>query len=154
VGEVIVNPEGHIMSNVCVISGRISGYGPKLRPLPSGKWELNFTLCCDEPGRDGQVYTTYVPVLVYGAQCEPLTESLEPHDVVLVTGKLAWTKKTTKDGQKSGLAVTCFGVEVLVKSEVPVGVTDDLEPPPESESTTEPPVKVRRPRVPCGIRTR
>ena len=47
------------MSNVVVISGKISDYGPKLRPLPSGKWELNFTLCCDEPGRDGQVYTTY-----------------------------------------------------------------------------------------------
>jgi hypothetical protein len=58
------------MSNVCVISGRISDYGPKLRPLPSGKWEMSFTFCCDEPGRDGQTYTTYVPVTVYGSQVE------------------------------------------------------------------------------------
>jgi single-stranded DNA-binding protein len=79
------------VSNVVVISGRISDYGLKLRPLPSGKWELNFTLCCDEPGWDEQVYTTYVPVLVYGSQCETLAESLEAHDVVLVTGKLSWT---------------------------------------------------------------
>jgi hypothetical protein len=30
---------------------------------------------------------------------------------VLITGKLSWTKKSTKDGEKSGLAVTTFGVE-------------------------------------------
>ena len=124
------------MSNVVVISGRISDYGPKLRPLPSGKWELALTLCCDEPGRDGQVYTLYIPVLVYGAQCEPLAESLEPHDVVLVTGKLGWTKKTTKDGEKSGLAVTTFGVEVLAKAEVSV-VAGEPEPPPESSTPPE-----------------
>lgn len=127
------------MSNICVISGRISDYGPKLRLLASGKWELNFTLCCDEPGRDGQVYTTFVPVLVYGAQCEPLAEALEPHDVVLVTGKLAWTKRTTKDGEKSGLAVTTFGVEVLAKAEVPVAAHES-----EPEPSTAPPQKARR----------
>jgi single-stranded DNA-binding protein len=132
------------VSNVVVISGKISDYGVKIRPLPSGKWELNFTLCCDEPGRDGQVYTTYVPVLVYGAQCEPLAESLEPHDVVLVTGKLAWTKKTTKDGEKSGLAVTTFNVEVLHKIETAAGVTADLQPGPDPEPTSEPPAKPRK----------
>jgi hypothetical protein len=46
------------MSNICVISGRISDYGPKLLPLPSGKWELSLTLCCDEPGRDGRAIAT------------------------------------------------------------------------------------------------
>jgi single-stranded DNA-binding protein len=132
------------MSNICVISGRISDYGPKLRLLPSGKWELSLTLCCDEPGRDGQVYTLFVPVLVYGTQCEPLAESLEPHDLVLVTGKLSWTKKTTKDGEKSGLAVTTFNVEVLIKAEVPATVTADLEPMPEPEPAPEPPAKPRR----------
>jgi hypothetical protein len=30
------------MSNICVISGRISDYGPKLRYLESGKPELAF----------------------------------------------------------------------------------------------------------------
>ena len=126
------------MSNICVISGRISDYGPKPRPLPSGKWELSLTLCSDEPSRDGQVYTTYIPVLCYGSQCEALAESLEPHDVVLVTGKLAWTKRTTKDGEKAGLAVTCFNVEILVKGEAPVEATSDEERP------VEPPVKPRR----------
>jgi single-stranded DNA-binding protein len=125
------------MSNICVISGRISSYGPKLRPLPSGKWELSFTLCCDEPGRDGQIYTTFIPVVVYGAQCEPLAESLEPNDIVLVTGKLSWTKK-----EKSALAVTTFAVEVLAKAEVPVAAAE-LEPERQQEPST-PPRKVRR----------
>lgn len=132
------------MSNLVVISGKISDYGPKLRQLPSGKWELTLTLCCDEIGRNGQVYTTYVPVLVYGSQCEPLAETLEPHDVVLVTGKLSWAKKTTRDGEKAGLAVTSFSVEVLVKAEMSVGVTADLDHPPEPASTPATPVKVRR----------
>jgi single-stranded DNA-binding protein len=101
------------MSNICILSGRISDYGPKLRYLESGKPELALTLCCDEPSRDGRMFTVYVPVLVYGNQCESLAETLEAGDVVLVTGKLAWTKKTTKDGEKSGLAVTTFAVEVL-----------------------------------------
>jgi hypothetical protein len=134
------------MSNVVVISGRISDYGPKLRPLPSGKWELSFTVCCDEPGRDGQTYTTYVPVLVHGAACETLAETLEPRDIVLVTGKLAWTKKISKGEEKSGLAVTTYGVEVLAKTEVPVEATADLEPMSDPEPEMEPPVKVRRPR--------
>jgi hypothetical protein len=135
------------VSNIVVISGRISDYGVKIRPLPSGKWEVTFTLCCDEPGRDGQVYTTYVPIVVYGAQCETLAESLEPHDVVLVTGKLGWTKKTTKDGEKSGLAVSTFGVEVLVKTEV-LDETVDVEPIPAEEPTPAPVPKVKRRAVP------
>jgi hypothetical protein len=36
---------------------------------------------------------------------------------VLITGKLAWAKKTTKDGEKSGLAVMTFGVEVLTHAD-------------------------------------
>jgi single-stranded DNA-binding protein len=132
------------MSNIVVISGRISDYGPKLRPLPSGKWELSLTLCCDDTGRDGQVYTTYIPVLIYGSQCEPLAESLEPHDLVLVTGKLSWAKKTTKDGDKSGLAVTSFNVEVLTKAEVSPDAATDQELMPESDPPTEPQPKPRR----------
>jgi hypothetical protein len=62
------------------------------------------------------MFTLYVPVVEYGAQCEPLAESLEPHDLVLITGKLAWTKKPTKAGEKAGLAVTTFNVEVLSRA--------------------------------------
>ena len=83
-------------------------------------------------------------MVVYGAQCESLAESLEPHDVVLVTGKLSWTKKTTKDGEKSGLAVTTFGVEVLVKAEGPDKATVAAERIPADEPTPEPQPKVRR----------
>jgi single-stranded DNA-binding protein len=102
------------MSNVCVISGRISDYGPKLRYLDSGKPELSLTLCCDEPSRDGRTFTLYIPILVYRAQCETLAETLEGRDLVLVTGRLAWTKRQTKkDSEKAGLAVSTFGVEVL-----------------------------------------
>jgi single-stranded DNA-binding protein len=141
-GEGIVDPvAGESMSNVCVLSGRISDYGPKLRPLPSGKWELSFTVCCDEPGRDGQIYTTFIPVLVHGAACEPLAETLEPGDIVHVTGKLSWTKKVSKGEEKSGLAVTTFGVEVLVKAEVSNTVTAELESTVEPEPTTSPPKK-------------
>jgi single-stranded DNA-binding protein len=136
----IVNPAvGESMSNVVVISGRISDYGPKLRPLPSGKWELSFTLCCDEPGRDGQTYTTYVPVLIHGAACETLAETLEPRDIVLVTGKIAWTKKVSKGEEKSGLAVTTYGVEVLARAEVPDTDATEIESPAEPEPISVPP---------------
>jgi hypothetical protein len=106
------------MSNVCVISGKISEYGPKLRCLDSGKPELSLTLCVDEPGRDRRMFALYVPVVEYGAQCEPLAESLEPHDLVLITDKLAWTKKPTKAGKKVGLAVTTFNLKVLSRAPV------------------------------------
>ena len=43
--------------------------------------------------------------------------------------------------------MTCFGVEILVKAEVPVEVTADLEPAPEAGPTMEPPTKVRKPRL-------
>jgi single-stranded DNA-binding protein len=99
-----------------VISGRISDYGPKLRYLESGKPKLSFTVLVDEPSRDGRTFVLYVPVTVYGAQCEPLAETLEPNDFVLIIGKLAWTKKPTKAGEKASLAVTCFNVEKLASS--------------------------------------
>jgi single-stranded DNA-binding protein len=101
------------VSNVCIISGKISEYGPKLRYLMSGKPELSFTLCCEEPGREGQTFTLYVPVTLYGPQAEPLAETLEAGDHVLINGKLSWVKKSGKDGDKSSLAVTTFAVEVL-----------------------------------------
>jgi single-stranded DNA-binding protein len=113
---------GESVSNVCVISGWVSEYGPTLRYLESGNPELPMTILVDEVGRDGRTYPLFCPVVVYGHPCEALAEGLEGGDLVLVTGRLAWAKRSTKAGENAGLAVTCFNVETLVAGAFPAQV--------------------------------
>ena len=86
---------------------------------------------------------------------EHLAEELNEGDfIVVTTGELVYRKRQTKAGELSRLEILVWRVQkddaALATSAVALLSADHGEP----ESTTEPPAKVRRPRVPCGIRTR
>jgi single-stranded DNA-binding protein len=103
--------------NKCILAGRIGDYGVKLTYLPSGKPELSFSLVLEKPVGD-RTYKTFIPVPVYGTKVEALAEMLEPGDLVLVDGQLAYKMEhhvggSTTDKRPATLAVTCFAVEVL-----------------------------------------
>ena len=134
--------------NHVVLTGKCAEPSPKLTyNATSAKPECRLTLIVEDGKGDGG-FSLYVPTFVYGNGAEAVASEVDAGDVIAVDGRLSWKSTLKKDGTKLGLCVSTFGVEILVKAEVPVGVTADLEPPPEPESTTEPPVKVRRPRVP------
>jgi hypothetical protein len=65
-------------------------------------------------------------------------------DLIAVDGRLSWKSTLKKDGTKLGLCVSCLGVEVLVKAEVPDETMEEPELIPTPESAPEPPRKVRR----------
>jgi single-stranded DNA-binding protein len=97
--------------NRVIVSGAVSSYGAKLTYTEQAKPQCSFTLVCEEPGREGATFKTFIPVLIIGAQAEATAETLEPGAVVLLEGKLSYRAGKTKDGGK--LVVTCFTVEVL-----------------------------------------
>jgi single-stranded DNA-binding protein len=134
--------------NHVVLTGKCAEPGPKLTyNATSAKPECRLTLIVEDGKGDGG-FSLYVPVFVYGSGAEKASEEVDAGDVIAVDGRLSWKSTLKKDGSKLGLCVSTFGVEILVKAEVSVEQTADLEPLSESKSTTEAPVKVRRPRVP------
>jgi single-stranded DNA-binding protein len=130
--------------NHIVLVGKCGDPGPKLTyNSATAKPECRMTLIVEE-GKSEQIFSLYVPVFIYGPGAERAAEEVDAGDVIAVDGRLSWKSVLKKDGTKLGLCVSTFGVEVLVKAEIPVEVTTDLEPGPEPEPTTEPPVKARR----------
>jgi single-stranded DNA-binding protein len=128
--------------NHVVLTGKCAEPGPKLTySATSAKPECRLTLVVDK-GKGEQVFSLYVPVFVYGAGAERTAEEIDAGDFIAVDGRLGWKSTLKKDGTKLGLCVTTFGVEILVKAEVPVAA-GDLETEPEPESG-EPPPKARR----------
>jgi len=114
--------------NRVILSGTIGQYGVKIAWTESGKPQTTLTLVCEEPGKDGASYKTFVPVVIIGPQAETLAETLEPGDMILLEGKLAYRAGKTKESGK--LAVTCFTVEVLAQSgalAAGVGEADDAQ---------------------------
>jgi hypothetical protein len=71
------------MSNVCVISGRVSDYGPKISWNEAGKPSCAFTVIVP----DG-TFKTFVNVCCAGLKTEEVCERLEPGSYVEVSGKL------------------------------------------------------------------
>lgn len=134
--------------NHIVLTGKCGEPGPKLTYNPSSaKPECRLTLIVED-GKGEQTFSLYVPVFIYGPGAERTAEEVDAGDIIAIDGRLSWKSVLKKDGSKLGLCVSTFGVEILVKVEVPAEVTADLEPTLEPEPTTEPPSKVRRPRYP------
>jgi hypothetical protein len=102
--------------NVSHYSGRISTRGVELRYQSNGKPELTFTLRVPNGERDGKRFTLPVAVTVYGHVCEDLAASLEPNDLVELTGQNTWPKPATKPGGAAIPAAVCFGVTRLTES--------------------------------------
>lgn len=130
--------------NHIVLTGKCGELGPKLTyHATSAKPECRLT-CVVEDGKGDGGFSLFVPVFVYGSGAEKAAEEVEAGDVIAVDGRLSWKSTLKKDGSKLGLCVSTFGVEVLVKAEIPAEVTADLEPVLEPEATPAPPVKARR----------
>ena len=102
--------------NVSHYSGRISNRGVELRYQASGKPELSFLLLVPNGERDGKRFTLPVGVTVYGHMCEDLAASLEPNDLVELTGQNTWPNSATKRGGAAIPAVVCFGVTRLAEA--------------------------------------
>jgi hypothetical protein len=96
--------------NVAIVSGRISPRGVELRYQSSGKPELSFVLLVDNGERDGKKFTLPIAVTVYGNASEGLAASLEPDDLVELTGKTTWPKAPTKPDGSAMPAIVCFEV--------------------------------------------
>lgn len=86
--------------NTCTLLGTVSDYGVTVRPLPeSSTLQGTFSLLVSEAGPDGRVYTTYIPVEVYGRVLAQ-AEGLEPGMLVALQGKLKKRARTTRQGEQ------------------------------------------------------
>jgi hypothetical protein len=134
--------------NHAVLTGKCADPGPKLTYNPaSAKPECRLTLIVEE-GKGEQTFSLYVPVFIYGPGAERAAEEVDAGDIIAVDGHLGWKSTPKKDGSKLGLCVSTFGVEILIKAEVPVEVTTDLKRAAEAEPTPDPPARPRKPRLP------
>lgn len=76
--------------NRVILSGTVSQYGVKIEWTPAGKAQTSFTLVCAEEGKLSTTFRTFIPVLIVGTHVEALAETIEPGDVVLLEGTLAY----------------------------------------------------------------
>lgn len=129
--------------NSVVLTGQVAEPGPKMTYSSSGKPETKLTLVISE-GRGDQTFHLYIPVFVYGNGAERAAEDVDAGDTVAVEGRLSWKSTLKKDGQKLGLCVSTFSVDILVKAEGPDVSTADLALTSEPEQPEDPPVKARR----------
>jgi single-stranded DNA-binding protein len=99
--------------NRVTITGTIAE--PSLGYLESGKPELRLSVTVEQDGG----FKLYVQAFCYGARAEPLAETLEAGNRVLIDGKLSW-RSTTKAGVKeSKMVVTTWDVQVLTSASLP-----------------------------------
>ncbi len=90
------------MINKVILLGAVSEYGAKLQYKSNGQPEASFTLVVQEPGKDGTLFKTFIPVCILGNRAESVAETLEPHMLVAVDGKIAWRKgEVQKSGEKA-----------------------------------------------------
>lgn len=100
------------MLNTCAIVGALAR-DPYRRVQPESDLPVvSLTIRVDEPGKDGRMFSTYIPVECYG-QCAMQAETLSKETWVAVTGKLGW-KSYEKQGEKrSTLMVVARQISVL-----------------------------------------
>jgi single-stranded DNA-binding protein len=73
-----------------VLLGRVGKYGVSLRH--QGSDCASFLLTIPECGRDGQIYTTRIPVEIWGKHAQD-AKTLAPRQLVLVEGRLRKRKR-------------------------------------------------------------
>ena len=131
-------------TNHVLLVGTCADPGPKLTySAASAKPECRLTVVIED-GKGEQTFSLYVPVFVYGNGAEATAEAVNAGDLLAVDGRLSWKSTLKKDGTKLGLAVTTFGVEVLVKAEASDDAPMVAEVIPADEPTPEPKVRRRR----------
>jgi len=91
--------------NKCVLIGHITMAGPKISWNDKGVATCTFWLRVDEPGKDGAVYSSYLPVELTGKYAGDAAEQLNAGDDVLIDGKLKYKSTGTRDGKKTGTIV-------------------------------------------------
>jgi hypothetical protein len=67
----------------------------------------------EEPGKDSHTFRVFIPVLLVELQAGALAERLEPADMVLLEGKLAYRTGKGKTEESGKLVVIYFAVERL-----------------------------------------
>ena len=90
--------------NKALLLGRVSSAGPKLTypEKLGGHPTCGFWLQVDEPGKDGAIYSSYIPVEITGKHAEDVASDLNPGDEVCIDGKLRYKASIGKDGKKTG----------------------------------------------------
>ena len=96
--------------NKVVLTGTIAE--PKLGYMESGKPELRLSVTVDQ----GDGFRLYVQVYCYGKHAEPLAETLEAGDRVVIDGKLSWRSSVKAGVKESKMVVTFFGVDRLIET--------------------------------------
>lgn len=96
--------------NKVVLLGKVGDRGVEVQFLPTGTACATFTLVVQEPGKEGERYSTYVSCEVYGKNAEAAGE-LEVGDMVLLDGRLRWRKGD--EGKEGRLVVAGFEARKL-----------------------------------------
>jgi single-stranded DNA-binding protein len=90
------------MNNVCLV-GKLSR-APSVKFEGEGACACTFTLAVSEPSREGKAYTLYVGCMAWGRAAEACSV-LNAEDLVEISGKLAWPKRSGKCGQEHSVLV-------------------------------------------------
>jgi single-stranded DNA-binding protein len=90
-----------------ILLGRVTTAGPKLTypEKLGGHPTCSFWVQVDEPGKDGQIYSSYLPVEITGKHAEDVASELNPGDEVCLDGKLKYKTTIGKDGHKRGSVI-------------------------------------------------
>jgi single-stranded DNA-binding protein len=68
----------------------------------------DFTLAVEEPSRDGKPYTVFIGCMAWGKSAE-VCGTLQAEDLIALTGKLTWHKRSGTCGQDHSGFVVQYG---------------------------------------------
>jgi hypothetical protein len=110
------------MLNAVSLVGTVTESGVKLASREHGTPEARWTRLLEELGKDDALFKLFCPIIAYGSRGEACAASLEPGDLIAVTGKLGWSKlhATKKDPTPQGrLCVVAWQVERVTPAGTP-----------------------------------
>lgn len=126
--------------NRVILTGNLTG-DPELRYTQTGRARTRFSIAVNQRYRDQegnlQETTTFVPIVVWGAQAESCANFLKKGRPVAIEGRLRIDTFQTQEGErKKVVEVIAQRVEFLgARPEEPVEAEE--RPPEEPEATTE-----------------